>query len=144
MIHLLLQIDALTDFHRAVRDQFRRGGSTIAFLLALIVLILVIVLVYLLSEWQRRRREHAPRGKMGAHSVFEQVMEKLKIGEREREWLVSVAHDSKLKNPAVLLIAENQFTEAAEGVASSLSPEEIESLRKTLFPGKQSTTKVGD
>ena len=44
MRDVLLQLDALTDVHRAIRDHFQQGGSVTSAVVAILTLILLVVL----------------------------------------------------------------------------------------------------
>ena len=144
----LLQLDALTDVHRAIRDHFQKGGSVTSALLAIFALLLLVALAYLLTEWQRRA---ATRGTVydNPYALFRNLLEELKIAADDRKWLEALAKETRATHPATLLISAALFDEqTSKWQASGESVQgdadlarRVDVVRRRLFP-KARTTKA--
>ena len=142
MTNLLLQLDALTDVHRAIRDHFQKGGSAMAALLAILALLSLVALAYFLTEWQRRA---ANRGTIydNPHALFRHLLEELSISGDDRRWLETVVKATRTTHPATLLISVVLFDErtskwqARGGKAQTDAglTRRVAALRRRLFPG---------
>jgi hypothetical protein len=144
MADILMQADPLPEFHRALREQFQTGESIWGALLALLAMVAVVALAYTLTEYQRRKAEHAmeyddPR------RLFRDVLGKLNFEPGERQVLTEMTRELRLGNPTAILLSETLFdrqvskwresrVQSAAPRKSPLDDAEIKAIRDRLFP----------
>lgn len=145
MVNVLSQLDALSDVHRAMRDEFQKGGSILETLLALAGLAALVLLAYFLTKLQSRRAARSVKYDK-PQRLFHDLLDKLSLTTEERQLLDSVSRASRLTHPSAMLLSETLFerrvskwrerTDDPSGVVASGSrAETIGRVRARLFPG---------
>ncbi len=114
MVKVLLQLDALPELRRAIRDEFQTGGSILGVLLALLGLAAVVLLAYLLAELQRKRAV-GPAKNDDPERLYRDLLGKLGLATDERQVLDTLAREMRLKHPAVILLSEALFDRHVAG-----------------------------
>jgi hypothetical protein len=134
MIPILAQQELLADPLRAIRDQFREGGSLGGLIIALLVLGALLAIAYAAAERQRRKRAGMSR-RMTSQRLFDLLMVELKLDKEEQACLSSACQAAGIVQPAAVLLAEGLFDQAARsaGQEASVTPQQIESLRRKIF-----------
>lgn len=144
MVNVFTQIDALSEVHKAMREQFQRGESILGTLLALLGLASLVALAYALTELQRRRAERLVTCD-DPQRLFDDVLDKLELSPAERRTLGTVARDLRLDHPTVILLSETLFDRQVSkwlerrnlsrgSGGSARDAETISAARTRLFP----------
>lgn len=133
-MNLLFIQQALPEPIRAIRDQFRQGGSFAELLLALLALGALLGLAYMATEVQRRKRVGVSR-RSTPQQLFEHLLQNLRLTASEQEFLLTACREAKLAHPASLLIAEKLFVDVITKMPQpQLTADQIADLRGRLFP----------
>ncbi len=140
---LLLELNRLTGFQRAVRDHFQQGGSIMAAFFVLAGIVAVVVLVKLLTQSQKRSER--PTATDQPQALFADLLAGLELTQQQRRLLTAVAQELGIKNPAVILLSGTLFDqyvgrwyERSRGqtgaVGATPDARHIAHLRAHLFP----------
>jgi hypothetical protein len=143
MMGLTMQTYELTEIQRAVRSHFQKGGSILEAILVLLAIVGAVLLVRYLTHKQReaqsRTRPADPR------RLFRDLLDKLKLGARQRQLLDAVARDLHLASPATILLCpalfdrridewRSQHAERTTGATEASSSDLAMQIRGVLFP----------
>ena len=119
---------------RAMRDQFRQGGSFSGLILALLIFGVILGFAYIAGEMQRRRRSGTTRS-VTPQRLFDGLLGSLRISREEQAFLTSACEESKVAHPASVLVAEKLFDEVvANATQGTFSADQLAALRGRLFP----------
>lgn len=105
---ILAQLD---ESLKAIRDQFRHGGSFAGVLLTALVIAGVLLLAYVLTRRQQRRAR--PGQKADPEGLFFAVLEKLPLTPAQRRMLTSFAADLHMEHPTVMLLSPRALHRSA-------------------------------
>jgi hypothetical protein len=126
----------LTENQQAVRDYFAEGGSILAAILVALGVLAIFFLAYLLT----RRQEHAWRDAVrnDPQELFRTLLGDLELSSAQRRLLGTVAKESGLAHPAVLMLSPATFREHADSWTKREGGEADEKLLRStaevLFP----------
>ena len=140
---LLLELNRLTDFQRAVRDHFQQGGSIMAAFFVVAGIVAVVVLVKLLTQSQKRSGR--PTVTDQPQELFADLLAGLELTQQQRRLLTAVAQEFGIKNPAVILMSVALFDQyvgrwrersrgKTDAVGAAPDAQHIARLRAHLFP----------
>ncbi|MEK6799095.1 MAG: hypothetical protein AABZ12_09040 [Planctomycetota bacterium] len=148
MPNLLAQAERMSDFQRAVRNQFQHGSSWTSVVVAIAAIGGIVVLAYFLTKaevWAKRK----PGETSSPRRLFTDVAGRLGVGNSECNWLLGLAKQRGLSHPTTLLLSASLFDEQVErwkanaADAAALAPlpaDQLAKLRSTIFPH---TTRAG-
>lgn len=138
---LLAQVDELSTFQRAVREQFAKHGTLQDFLILWGSLIAFVVFCRVL--WRLQQRITGGVDRNDPRKLFTQIVKRLQLTPPERRCLYSVARTADLDHPTAILLSPLLFDEAStnwrkrRAVSVSTRDREervIAGLRRNLFP----------
>ena len=104
---MIATLAQLTENQRAVRDHFAEGGSILAAALVAVGVLAIFFVAFLLTRRQEHARRHAVRN--NPLELFQTLLGALALNAAQRRLLETVAKDSGLANPAVLLLSPTLF-----------------------------------
>jgi hypothetical protein len=135
---MIATLAQLTENQRAVRDHFAEGGSILAAALVAAGVLAIFFVAYVLT----RRQEHARRDAVRNNplELFQTLLGALELSAAQRRLLGTIAKDSGLANPAVLLLSPTLFRSHVdrwkERERGAADEKLLRSTSKILFPNK--------
>jgi hypothetical protein len=108
-MHQLAQLD---ESLKAIRDQFRHGGSPGGILLTALVILGILLLAYVLTKRQQRTAQ--PARKADPEGLFFSMLEKLPLTAVHRRMLTSFVADLNIEQPTVILLSRQTLRRSAQ------------------------------